>query len=277
MKPGNPMDPFLEPIRSPANPRVREWVRLHAGKRRRESGRFLVDGAYEVGQALEGGVRLEEILLGDGLSDAGVEEWTRIAAESEVPLRRVAPQVLAKVSVRRHPDGVVAVARRPDRGLRLPDNPGGPLLVVSRLEKPGNLGALVRSAYAAGSAGILLCDPAVDFEHPQVIRASRGLVFRLPGWTAGSAEVIDCLAARGIAVVAADKEAPADLWEADWPEPAAIVLGEEHAGLAPGWDQAAKLRVRIPMREGIDSLNVSVSGALLLYEWHRRHSSGCGP
>ncbi|MFP4351599.1 MAG: TrmH family RNA methyltransferase [Puniceicoccaceae bacterium] len=269
------MDRFLEPIRSPSNPRVREWVRLHEGKRRRESGRFLIDGSYEVRQALEGGLALEEILIGDDPAGDGLaEEWTRTGAESAVPLRRVAPRVLAKVSVRRHPDGVVAVARRPDRGLRLPGDPEGPLLVVSRLEKPGNLGALVRSAYAAGSAGILLCDPAVDFEHPQVIRASRGLVFRLPGWTAGSAEAIDFLAARGIAVVAADKEAPVDLWEADWPEPAAIVLGEEHAGLAPGWARAAACGVRIPMRQGIDSLNVSVSGALLLYEWHRRHRSG---
>ncbi len=235
---------------------------------------FLVDGAYEVRQAIEGGIRFEEILLGDDLSGDGVEEWTRTAAADAIPLRRVSPQVLAKVSVRRHPDGVVAVAHKPSRDPLLPDNPEGPLLIVSRLEKPGNLGALVRTAYAAGSAGILLCDPAVDFEHPQVIRASRGLVFRLPGWAATAAEAVRLLGTQGIAVVVADKSADTNLWELDWPGPVAIALGEEHAGLGDEWNTPTMRRVRIPMREGIDSLNVSVSGALLLYEWRRCHRSG---
>ncbi len=263
----------LEPIRSPANPRVKDWVRLHAGKHRRERGRFLIDGAYECREAMAGGVPVEELLLAENLEAGRVEEWTAPAETAGIPIRRVSDAVLGKVSVRRAPDGVIAVACRPDRTFALPEEFAGPLLVASRLEKPGNLGALIRTAYAAGGAGIVLCDPAVDFEHPQVIRASRGLVFRLPGWTATTRETIGLLGERNIPCFAADRNATADLWQVDWPERFALVLGEEHDGLPTVWRSAGAKAVSIPMTEGIDSLNVSVSGALLLYEWRRRSAA----
>lgn len=266
------MDGHLDPIHSPANARVKDWVRLHAGKHRRRDGRYLIDGAYETKEALAAGTRLEEILLSAEAPDDESTQWMRAAAGAGVPLRRVAPAVMAKVSVRRAPDAVIGIGVSRDRSLRLPGAPAGPLLAVGRLEKPGNLGALIRTAYAAEAAGVILCDPAVDFEHPQVIRASRGAVFRLPGWTAAAGEAVEALREAGFALFAADKDARADLWETDWPERAALLLGEEHAGLPPEWEEPGIRRVAIPMRAGIDSLNVSVSGALLLYEIFRRRS-----
>lgn len=260
----------LEPIQSPSNPRVRSWVRLHAGRRRREAGRFLIDGAYEVEQALEGGMGCEEILLSEALPEETRDRWQALAGAREIPSRVLSEGALKKVSVREKPDGVIGVGISPDRSLCLPEKLTGPLLVMNRLEKPGNLGALIRTAYAVGAIGVILCDPAVDFENPQVIRASRGLVFRIQGWTATPAEAMAAFRERNLTVVAADKGGEGDLWETEWSDPPVIVLGEEHAGLSADWDLPEVLRVRIPMEEGIDSLNVSVSGALLLYEWRRR-------
>lgn len=264
------MGGILDPIRSPSNPRVKEWVRLHSGKRRRETGRFLIDGAYETEEALGAGVRFEEILLSEVLEEELVGEWRDRAESSGVAVRTVSAAVLQKASVRQSPDGVIAVGIRPEAESSLGRLGPGPLVVASRLEKPGNLGALIRTAYAAGSAGILLCDPAVDFEHPQVIRASRGLVFGIPRWTATAAEAVGMLAAEGVPCFAADQAAGRSFWKVDWPDRFALVLGEEHDGLPEVWRSAGVETVSIPMTEGIDSLNVSVSGALLLYEWRRR-------
>lgn len=268
------MERIPEPIRSPANPRVREWAKLKTARHRKESGRFLVEGGYEIARALEGNLSCAEFLASEDLPAGEREGWRRRAADLGAPVRLLSPEAFAKVSVRRSPAGIAAVAPRPDR--RLPESlpRAAPLLVVGRLEKPGNLGALVRSAFAAGAGGIVLCDPAVDFEHPHVIRASRGLVFRSPGWVAGAGEAVRRLSAQGFRLFAADKNAPANLWEADWSGPVGVLLGEEHAGLPPEWDLPGVERIAIPMRPGIDSLNVSVAGALFLYEWRRRQAGG---
>jgi len=270
------MTKILEPIRSPANPRVKDWVRLHSGKRRREQGCFLIDGAYETREGMIADVRIEELLVSESLKEDRRAEWFVHAAKAGVAVRMISESVLRKVSVRQAPDGVIAVAFRPDRTFALPDEFAGPLVVASRLEKPGNLGALIRTAYAAGAAGIVLCDPAVDFEHPQVVRASRGLVFRLPGWTATAEETVGLLHAQKVPCFAADQNAVASLWQVDWPERFALILGEEHDGLPEVWRSTGVKAVSIPMAEGIDSLNVSVSGALLLYEW-RRHGRAAAP
>ncbi len=264
------MERLLESIHSPANPRVRSWVRLHAGRRRRETGCFLIDGSYETSQAIEGGAGIEEILLSESLPPEEVSGWRGIAREHDIPLRMLSEAVLRKVSVRQNPDGIIGVGVAKDRHLVLPPICRGPILVANRLEKPGNLGALIRTAYAVGAEGVVLCDPAVDFENPQVIRASRGLVFRLPGWTATPADALQIFRDRGMTVLAADKGGEGDLWQTQWTDPPVIVLGEEHTGLPAEWDQQEVQRVRIPMEPGIDSLNVAVSGALLLYEWRRR-------
>tara|TARA_R100000027_G_scaffold67753_2_gene68562 strand:+ start:3227 stop:4030 length:804 start_codon:yes stop_codon:yes gene_type:complete len=265
------MTRLLETIQSPANPKVRSWVRLHVGRRRREAGQFLIDGDYELEQAVAGGVKIEEILFDEGIGDGLLDKWMELGEVNDLPLRPVSPHVLQKISVRDRPDGIIGLARSDSRKLILPAKCRGPILVTNRLEKPGNLGALIRTAYAVGAEGVVLCDPAVDFENPQVIRASRGLVFRLPGWVATPAEAWEQFREKEMTVVAADKGGEGNLWEAQWSSPPVIVLGEEHAGLPPEWDLPEVQRVSIPMEAGIDSLNVSVSGALLLYEWKRRN------
>jgi len=264
------MSRFLEPIRSLSNPRVRDWVRLRNGRRRREAGRFLIDGSYETTMAVEAGLILEEILLSEELDEKIVENWSLLAEMRDTPIRLISDSAMTKVSVRENPDGVIGVGVTPDRSLSLPDSCDGPILVMNRLEKPGNLGALIRSAYAAGAVGIVLCDPAVDFENPQVIRASRGLVFHLPGWVATPTEAKKLFQERSLPLFAADKLGEQDYWETQLPSTPVIILGEEHAGLPEDWNLPEVQRLRIPMQEGIDSLNVSVSGALLLYEWKRQ-------
>ncbi|MEM0965923.1 MAG: RNA methyltransferase [Verrucomicrobiota bacterium] len=260
----------LDPIESPANPRVRDWAKLRSGRRRRQAGRFLIDGGYELDQAITGKIFIEEVLLSSSLEEGPLSEWQEKLNENQVEWRRVSEAVLEKVSVRENPDGIIAVARTPDRAFSIPVDPGGPLIVANRIEKPGNLGALIRTCYAVGAAGVVLCDPAVDFESPQVIRASRGLVFRLPGWTSTASELINLLGQSTLTVFAADKNSEQIFWEANWPSDPVIVLGEEHFGLSNEWDHEWITGLRIPMEKGIDSLNVSVSGALLLYEWKRQ-------
>lgn len=259
----------LESIRSTANPRVRDWVRLHSGRRRKDAGRFLIDGAYETREALQAGVPIEEVLLCGDYPEQ-LDEWMAITGDAGVAVRMVSESVMRKVSVRKSPDGVIALGKRRERKLALPEKWDGPLVVASRLEKPGNLGALVRTACAAGAAGVILCDPAVDFEHPQVIRASRGAVFRLQGWIASATETMAFLQRNKIPSFAADKDACVDFWQVQWPDRFALILGEEHGGLPEAWRSGEVRGVSIPMCEGVDSLNVSVSGALLLYEWRRQ-------
>jgi len=179
----------------------------------------------------------------------------------------VSRAVFDKIAYREHPDGVLALAEAKTTtldGLKLKENPL--LMILEAVEKPGNLGAILRTADAAGIDAVIVCDPKTDIYNPNVIRASLGAVFTVPAAVTGTAAVIGWLKEKGIRSYAAVVGAKAGLWQADLKGPAALVIGAEHEGLTVAWQAAADEKLMIPMSGKIDSLNASVSAAIMAYE-----------
>lgn len=236
------------PITSTDNPRVREVLALRSSRERRARGRFLAEGRREVERARAAGLRLLETYVAPGFGDSPEG-------------RPVSERVLARMSYRANPEGVIAVVETPQ--FELPR--GGSLyLVAVGVEKPGNLGAMARSAEAAGADALLVAGAPADPFNPNAIRASTGAVFRLPVVEAGLEEVRSL----GVELVAAVVGAPLRHSDADLRGPVAIAVGAEDSGLPEPWREAAACQVSIPMRTGgaSESLNASVAAAVLLFE-----------
>jgi TrmH family RNA methyltransferase len=234
-------------ITSVDNARVKEVVRLRSGRERRRRGLFLAEGPREVERARAAGLRIVETYFAPELL-----EWNEGEPVSE--------RVLAKMAYRAEPEGVVAVVEAPERGLP----PEGSLyLVAVGIEKPGNLGAMARSAEAAGADALVVAAARADVWNPNTIRASTGAVFTLPVVEASLEDV----AALPVAIVAADVSATTRYTAADLARPVAVVVGAEDAGLATPWLDAADVRVSIPLAGGTtDSLNAATAAAIILFE-----------
>lgn len=256
-------------ITSPANPRIKAAALLKERKEREKTGLFLIEGPRELKRALAAGIELVEVYYGEYLEpdEALLLDSGRLEPAQWV---EVSEQVLKKLSARENPSGVVALARMPNPSLarfKLPQN--ALLLVAVGLEKPGNVGALLRSADAAGASAVLVAG-GVDVYSPQVIRNSTGVVFSLPTFTASEQELLGWLQMHRMPLVATTPHTDRVYWDADLRGPVAIVLGPEHTGLGALWLDQAELRVKIPMQGQADSLNVSVAAALMLYEAKRQ-------
>ncbi|SDE47613.1 RNA methyltransferase, TrmH family [Thermus arciformis] len=251
-------------ILSPKNPRVKAWAALKERKERERTGLFLVEGRREVERALGAGLEPVALLLGP---KAGPE-----VPPAKAEVVRLGEAALARVSSREHPAQVLGVFRIPKRDLsqvRLPPHPL--VLVLLGVEKPGNLGAVLRAADGAG-ADLVLVAEGVDLYSPQVIRNSTGALFSLPVYPVSQEEAARFLEERGLFLVAATPEGERVYWEEDYRKGVAFLLGTEDEGLPEAWKRRAQARVRIPMRGVADSLNVAVSAALLLYEALRQRS-----
>lgn len=250
---------------SPKNPRVKALAALKERKERERAGLFLVEGRREVARALQAGLQPSLFLLGPR---ATPEE--EALAQGEV--LRLSEEALKRVSSRENPAQILAVFPTPRRDLKEVRLPQDPLvLVLLGLEKPGNLGAILRSADGAGVDLVLVAE-GVDLYSPQVIRNSTGVVFSLPVFPVAEAEAARFLEGKGLHLVAATPRGEKVYWEEDYRRGVAFLLGAEDQGLPEGWLKRAQARVRIPMRGQADSLNVSVSAALLLYEALRQRS-----
>ena len=252
-------------ITSRQNPRVKALARLKTKKGRREAGAFLVEGPREIARALASPRVRPELLVVDP-ANLSPEEAELLAAHPDLPRLEVAPPVMEKLAYREHPGGLLLVARSEAPGLEALELGENPLVLVAvGLEKPGNLGAVFRSADAAGAA-VVVADPRVEPFAPQTIRASTGTVFAVPFALAPGEAVRRWLRAKGLSVVATSPGAETLFWDADLKGPAAILIGPEETGLDAAWLAASDQAVRVPMRGSADSLNASVTAALLLYE-----------
>ena len=263
-------------ITSLLNPRVKHALALRERKQRKRDGLMVVEGYDEISLALECAVKPKTLFFCPALiqsretldskqaGTAGLFERVR-AVEAE--LIEVDRRVFEKMAYRENPDGWLAVTPIPLRTLgelQLRENPL--LVVVEAVEKPGNLGAILRSADAAGVEAVLLCDRTLDVGNPNVIRSSRGTVFSVPVAAAPSEEALKWLRARGIAVVAATPEADSLYTEANLRGPVAVAVGTEREGLSSVWRQGAITKARIPMSGRINSLNVASATTLFLFE-----------
>jgi TrmH family RNA methyltransferase len=256
-------------ITSLQNPRVKHIVRLREEKRqRRADGLMLVEGYDEIQLALSAGHRPQTVLSAPELLSRQVD-----VSKTDVEHITVSRAVFEKMSYRDNPDGWLAVFRIPQvslEDLRLRESPL--VIAAESVEKPGNLGAILRTADAANVDALLVCDPRVDLWNPNVVRASRGAVFSVPVVECDNASALEWLKRRGIRILAATPAAEAVYSAINLRQPIAIAVGTEDEGLTDFWMSHADVQVRIPMSGQVNSLNVSVSTALLVYEAVRQRN-----
>lgn len=260
-------------LTSRRNPRIRQVARLRQRRARDREGAFVVEGVRELSRAAEAGVPVREVFHCPALyrGEEAAAVVARLAAAGAEPCATSA-DVFRAMSYRDSPDGLIGVAAMAPPGLDgLAHGDAaapGLWLVVEAVEKPGNLGAMLRSADAAGS-GVIVCDPVTDVFNPNVVRASIGTVFTVPLAVASAADTAAWLDARGIRAVAATPEATVPYSEANLGGDIAIVIGSEHAGLSRAWRHGVD-SVRIPMAGHADSVNAAMAATILLFEARRQ-------
>lgn len=254
-------------ITSPANPRIKQLVALRRRRERDLAAVTLVEGQAEIELALAAGARPQALYYCPELAGPTAVRLPKDAAAQGAELVRVSRPVFEKISYREGPDGWLAVVPAVGTTLSGLDLAPDPLvLVCAGLEKPGNLGAILRTADAAGVAAVIAADPVTDWGNPNVVRASKGTVFSVPVASGTSAQVLDWIAGQGMRIVAATPQARELVTEADLTGPVVIAVGAEQTGLPAEWLERADIRVRIPMFGRADSLNVSTSAAIISYE-----------
>lgn len=248
-------------ISSLQNPRIKHLVRLREDKRQRQAdGLMLVEGWDELSLALGSGMRPQAVFTAPELVTRPIED---VPGEI-ITLDRL---VFKKLSYRDTPDGWLGVFPIPHRSFDSLQLGPSPLLIVAEsVEKPGNLGAILRTADAAGVDAVLVCDPRVDLWNPNVVRASRGALFTVPAIEVDNRTALDWLKANRIQILAATPASTTSYLSADMTGGTAIAVGTEDAGLSDFWMSSADLQVLIPMTGKVNSLNVSISTALIVYE-----------
>ncbi len=270
-------------ITSLQNDRIKHLIKLRDDKRQRQrDGLMLVEGRDEIELALAAGFVPSTVVTcpdltrpNDNVALGGAHGGSMIATDpSAAETLTVTVPVFKKISYRENPDGWLAVFPTPTNrigDLRLGHNPL--VIVAESVEKPGNLGAILRTADAAGVDALIACDPRADLFGPNVVRASRGTVFSVPTASATSQEVFDFLKQHKVRILAATPSATQPYTSEDLRGPIAIAVGTEDEGLTDYWLDRADARVLIPMSGKVNSLNVSIATALIVYEAVRQRTS----
>jgi RNA methyltransferase, TrmH family len=248
-------------ISSIQNSHIKYIVKLRDDKKQRQHDRLmLVEGWDEINLALAGGHQPQTLLTAPELASRQIEN---VHAEI-ITVSRV---VFEKVSYRENPDGWLGIFSIPKISLDDLKLKISPLLVIAEsIEKPGNLGAILRTSDAAGVDALLLCDPRIDLYNPNVVRASRGTLFTIPCIEATNESALAFLRKQGIKIVAATPQAEAEYTREDLRGPLAVAVGTEDKGLTDFWLKQSDVSIKIPMAGKVNSLNVSIATALIVYE-----------
>ena len=287
-----------ETITSAQNPKIKNLLLLQEkSKARREQGLFVVEGRRELEHCLRAGFIIRTLFVCPEITGASALDSAEIYFSGRCPKNQIsapsflrhpmhaeAPchserseesplvieipeQLYRKVAYRESTEGILAEVEYKSltlKDLELPENPL--VMVLEAVEKPGNLGAVLRSADAAGADAVIICDPLTDLYNPNLIRASVGAVFTVPTVACTSADAIAFLQKRGIQILTAQLQDSSLYYDVDMRRGTALVMGTEATGLTGQWRKAASAHIRIPMLGRLDSLNVSVSAAILLFE-----------
>lgn len=266
-------------ITSTSNPRVKSAARLRERRGRDEQGRIIIDGVREIHRALAAGVQVGELYYCEQLcQDDEHQALLKQAKEAGAVLFSVTPQVMEKLAFGHRDSGVVAVAQPPQRTLLdLPLASDSLIAVVEGVEKPGNLGAILRTADAAGVSALIVADGGTDLYNPNAIRASLGAIFTVPVCQAASAATMDWLRLHSFRILAARVDGAIDYAAADYRGRVAMVLGSEAHGLSAAWNGDDAASLKLPMLGTVDSLNLSATAAVLFYEALRQRRRGDGP
>jgi RNA methyltransferase, TrmH family len=261
---------MVRTITSLHNPTVKNLVKLRQRRARDRQQLMLIDGARALRLALHNTFPITTIYFDEDVAHIHADLLQR-ARVIGVVLQEVSAAVFHKISYGDHADGVLGVATQPGAALAALPARGLPLYVVTEgLEKPGNLGAILRSADAAGVTGLIVCDSQTDIWNPNVIRASQGAFCTVPIAIATAPEVLDWLRQRHIQILVATPLARQCYTEIDLRLPSALIMGAEHAGVSAIWH--SEIPIRIPMAGQVDSLNVAQAASILLFEAVRQRS-----
>ena len=255
-------------ITSTQNPKIKSLLALEKPRERKRQGLFVVEGRKEIGLALEAGYRISSLFFCDQLiSNDDLKRFS----DPDIVLVPVSREVFDKIAIRENSGGLVAVAEQKDHHLdaiRLSLNPL--VLVVESVEKPGNLGAILRTADAAGLDAVIICDPKTDFYNPNVIRSSVGCLFTNQVASATSEETLAWLKKNNIVPYSTYLKASRPYHTVDYTNPCAIVMGTEATGLSETWTTEEQNPIIIPMSGKIDSMNVSTAAAVIIFEARRQ-------
>ena len=263
----------IESITSAQNPKVKELLALQEkSKERRKKGLFVVEGRRELLHCIEAEFEPHTLFIcRDILSDKDFDKILGAIEEnfcgSTYPIVEISQQLYDKVAYRGGTEGIIAEMHCKElslEGLKMKENPL--VVILESVEKPGNLGAVLRSADASGVDAVIVCDPLTDMYNPNLIRSSIGAIFTVPVATASSEDTIAWLKSNGIKIYTAQLQDSEWYYDTDMKGGTAIVMGTEATGLTNIWRKAADAHIKIPMLGRLDSLNVSVSAAILMYE-----------
>jgi len=261
-----------EPITSAQNPRIKNLVLLQQKSReRRKQNRIVVEGLRETGIAASNGFRITELFVCPDLADGNVYK----SISGDAPVTLVSRSVFEKLAYREGSDGCIALLE--PRWLQITDvklRPDPLVIVLEAVEKPGNLGAILRTADAVNADAVIVCDPLTDIYNPNVIRSGIGCVFSRQVAACSTDEAQQWLKKNGIRSYAAELKASSHYCSHDYTGPTAFVMGTEADGLTDKWIEFCDERIIIPMLGSIDSLNVSVSTAVLVFEAMRQRGIG---
>ena len=251
-------------VTSSQNPRLKAARRLKDRRERDRTGLFVIEGYRELSRAKN--IELVTLFISPTLF-LGSNEQALIKSFGNIEIIELTADLFQKLSFRDRPDGLFAIAKQPSLSmdtLQLSDNPF--LLVAEAIEKPGNLGSILRSCDAAGVDACIVADRCTDIYNPNVVRASVGTLFTVPTYEMSGDDILIWLQRHKIAIVATTPDATDEFTKADLTGPVAITVGTEQLGLSKPWLDAATIKVRIPMMGTADSLNVASATTLALYE-----------
>jgi len=257
-------------ITSLSNQKVKDLVKLREARFSRQSNLFIIEGFREVSLALEAKVLIKELYICRDFLDRSKQEKL---LKQKNKLFEVSPRVYEKIAYGKRREGLIAIGQRPEHKLSDIKLSATPLLVVAEgIQKPGNLGAILRTIDASAVDGLVVADPGIDLYNRHLIRSSLGTVFNRPPVTATSKEILNWLKKNNITIVCAHPEGSSVYTSVDFRKPTALVVGSEEKGVSDFWRDQAEALVAIPMRGKADSLNVSVATAVLVFEALRQRS-----
>jgi len=255
-------------ITSTANPKIKNILALEKARERRQQNLFIIEGIKELSLAIAGNYVLNSVFFCEEIISA---EQLLSIVKNENLLVPVSQAVFDKIAYRESTGGVIALAEQKVHSLDKIKLDATPLLlIIEGVEKPGNLGAMLRTADAAGVTGVIICDPQTDFYNPNAIRSSVGCVFTTPIASATSAETIAWLKQHSIAIHCTYLQGSKPYHLVDYKQPCAIVMGTESTGLSDAWVKNSDANIIIPMQGKIDSMNVSTAAAVVVFEAKRQ-------
>ena len=263
----------IESITSAQNPKIKDLLALQEkSKERRKKGLFVVEGRRELLHCIEAGYEPHTVFICPEILQK--TDFEEIASKCNCPYMEIPQHLYDKVAYRGGTEGVIAELHCKEMSLENLQLKQNPLVVVlEAVEKPGNLGAVLRSADASGVDAVIVCDPLTDMYNPNLIRSSIGAIFTVPVATASSEDTIKWLKSNGIKIYTAQLQDSEWYYDTDMKGSTAIVMGTEATGLTDAWRKAADAHIKIPMLGKLDSLNVSVSAAILMFEAVRQRNN----